>query len=334
MQELSIIVPIYNSQETLKRCLLSIKKSTYRNHELIVIDDGSSDRSPSIASQYADIVLTNKTNRGKVYSRDIGIKRSKGRIVVNIDSDVIVRHDTLETINKYFNDHPEVDAITGMLSEENPYKNFLSQYKTLYMSFMFSNLSEDVTFLYGSIFALRKKMSNKLSSSHSSNYAEDTSMGQRIISIGGHISFLKELKVVHLKHYSLMGFIKNEFIIPYYWAILFLSDNGWSQLGKGGVGFAHASKKQIVSLIVSGLLLISLFLQFLLPWVISVVTVLIATWFYLNWNFLFYLKNKRGASFFLLSIPTTFFDDLIKLTGVIIGTLSFFTKKLYRFNIK
>jgi glycosyltransferase involved in cell wall biosynthesis len=85
----SIIVPTYNSQNTLERCLNSIKDQTYKNVQVIVVDNGSTDRTIEIARQHGAEV---HTVVGAERSRQInyGVKMARGKYVYRVDSDFIL----------------------------------------------------------------------------------------------------------------------------------------------------------------------------------------------------------------------------------------------------
>lgn len=89
---LSIIVPIYNSEKTIKRCLDSILSQSFSDFELILINDCSIDRSRSICEEYAILdrrvrVYHNESNRGVSYSRNFAINKASGKWLMFVDSD-------------------------------------------------------------------------------------------------------------------------------------------------------------------------------------------------------------------------------------------------------
>lgn len=91
----SVIVPTYNSQKTIERCLVSIKAQTYKRIELIVIDKLSSDKSIGIAKKYANSVYTfNATERCQ--QKNFGISKSKGEFIFFIDSDMELTPEVIE----------------------------------------------------------------------------------------------------------------------------------------------------------------------------------------------------------------------------------------------
>lgn len=93
--KLSIIIPIYNCEKYLKRCLDSILAQTMQDYEILMINDGSTDNSGLIASEYSKMderfILYNSVNKGPGHARNIGIKHAKGTYISFIDSD-----DTIE----------------------------------------------------------------------------------------------------------------------------------------------------------------------------------------------------------------------------------------------
>ena len=97
---ISVIVPAYGVEEYIGKCLESIIKQTYRDIEIIVVDDGSKDKSGQIAEEYAKkdsrIVVLHKDNGGLSDARNYGIKRATGKYITCIDSDDYVDDDYIE----------------------------------------------------------------------------------------------------------------------------------------------------------------------------------------------------------------------------------------------
>ena len=90
-KKISVIVPVYNTQPFLERCLQSIINNTYKNIEIICINDGSTDRSLNILNVYAAqdnrIILVNQHNRGISAARNAGLNIATGEYISFIDSD-------------------------------------------------------------------------------------------------------------------------------------------------------------------------------------------------------------------------------------------------------
>ena len=103
--KLSIIVPMYNSEKTISDCIDSILKQTFRQFELILVDDGSQDDTLNICQVYAKkdsriiLIHLNNTN-GSNYARKIGVKIAKSELIGFVDSDDFVERDMYSSLMK------------------------------------------------------------------------------------------------------------------------------------------------------------------------------------------------------------------------------------------
>ena len=102
MKKISIIVPIYNSELYLVECVNSIIDQTYKDIEIVLINDGSTDNSLKICKKFKDnrIVIVNKENSGVSDSRNVGIERSTGDYISFVDSDDIIDTHYIEYLAK------------------------------------------------------------------------------------------------------------------------------------------------------------------------------------------------------------------------------------------
>ncbi len=103
---ISVIVPCFNSEKTIERCLESIVNQTYSNIEILVIDDGSTDATGKIVKKYASrderIKYFYKTNEGVSEARNLGLKESKGEYISFVDSDDVINFKMLEKLRQCF----------------------------------------------------------------------------------------------------------------------------------------------------------------------------------------------------------------------------------------
>ena len=97
----SIIVPVYNNEKYLRQCLDSITNQTFKDIEIILVDDGSTDNSASICEEYAKedsrVVFIHSENKGVSNARNIGIDKSKGKFIMFCDSDDWLENDYIES---------------------------------------------------------------------------------------------------------------------------------------------------------------------------------------------------------------------------------------------
>ena len=327
MTKLSVIVPTYNRVEMLEECLKAVRASTFQDYELIVVDCGSQDATGDVARRYADRLIELSGIPSRSAARNQGVASAQGEIMVNVDSDVVVQPSTLTRIAEHFARHPDVEALTGLLSKEHPHPNFFSQYKNLYMHDLhcaFERLPQGATlaFVYGSIHAVRRQAMRPYGVV--ARLADDLELGQQLAADGKRIAFVRELEVVHLKRHDALSLIKNDFQIPFDWAIVFVAYKGWKRLGRHGVGFGHTRVEQLLSLILAPLMVLTGVLAFSrdpwLPWAVG----LAGCWLLLNLHFVVCLTKERGAIFGLLGCAWTFLDHLVMATGIGCGFITAF----------
>lgn len=99
MKKISIIVPVYNSEKYLDKCLSSLVNQSLGDIEIIIVNDGSTDNSGDIIDKYLNdkrVLCVNNTNHGIGYSRNIGLKKATGMFVAFIDSDDYIDKDFCE----------------------------------------------------------------------------------------------------------------------------------------------------------------------------------------------------------------------------------------------
>lgn len=105
MEKVSVIIPVYNVEQYLDRCIQSVINQTFNNIEIILINDGSIDNSQKICENYAKkdsrIILINQENMGVSNARNIGINKATGDYITFVDSDDYVDNRYVETLHKY-----------------------------------------------------------------------------------------------------------------------------------------------------------------------------------------------------------------------------------------
>lgn len=125
---ISVIVPIYNVEKYLQKCIDSILKQTYTNIEVILVDDGSPDNCGKICDDYKQldhrISVIHKTNGGLSDARNVGIKESNGEFIVFVDSDDFINPNMIEIL---YNCHIKSEADIVICNFERFYENNLPQ---------------------------------------------------------------------------------------------------------------------------------------------------------------------------------------------------------------
>ena len=115
MVKYSIIIPVFNSEKTLYRCIDSILKQTYTNWELLLIDDGSSDSSFTICSNYSQrdirIKVLHQENSGPSVARNLGLNHASGEWICFVDSDDFISRNYLEELENIIGNYQNLEII-------------------------------------------------------------------------------------------------------------------------------------------------------------------------------------------------------------------------------
>ncbi len=123
---ISVIVPVYNAAPYLEKCINSIRNQTYENLEIILVNDGSSDESPSLCNAFqvqdARIKVLHKENGGAASARKEGIKLATGDYTTYVDSDDWIEPDMYERMVGNLQDADVV--ICGIERDSGPNINF------------------------------------------------------------------------------------------------------------------------------------------------------------------------------------------------------------------
>ena len=116
--DLSIIIVSYNTKDLLKECLISIYKNISQiKFEILVVDNNSRDGSPlMVEKKFSKVkLIKNRENKGFAAANNIGIKKSKGKYLLLLNSDTLVLPDSLEEMVKFMDRTPEAGVVGGKL---------------------------------------------------------------------------------------------------------------------------------------------------------------------------------------------------------------------------
>lgn len=116
-QKISIIIPVYNAERFIRRCLDSVQNQSYRDWECIIVDDGSKDSSPAICDEYAKtdsrFKVIHKENGGVSKARNTGLEQASGDWVTFVDSDDELILDALKYFAEGMERYPKVSVLRG-----------------------------------------------------------------------------------------------------------------------------------------------------------------------------------------------------------------------------
>lgn len=128
-KQISVIVPVYNAEKFLNRCIDSVLNQSFSNFELLLIDDGSTDKSAEIYNEYISkdnrvkVILQN--NSGPAAARNTGVKNAIGEYIFFLDADDYITQNSLEIL--FLNYVGDVDLVIGNFSKLMPNGNIIDQ---------------------------------------------------------------------------------------------------------------------------------------------------------------------------------------------------------------
>lgn len=134
--KISVIIPCYNSEETIQKCLQSVIEQTYKVFEIIIIDDGSTDKTVFYIQDFIsrnntneNIILINQTNQGPSAARNVGLKIAQGCIIAFLDADDYWEINKMKTQIDFLRNHKDVYLCATAFGYKRIDEKF--QYKTI-----------------------------------------------------------------------------------------------------------------------------------------------------------------------------------------------------------
>lgn len=180
-QLVSVIIPNYNYEKTVKKCLEALINQNYTNIEIIFVDDGSSDNSVSIAAEFPCKIIKQK-NKGVSAARNEGVKNSKGEILFFLDSDVALFEDAVKNTVKEFDKDLSIGCVCGIYAKEPLYNDgLIEEYRILQGHYWRISSEGFVTPAFVSLGAIRRDVFDEIGGFNENlTNCEDLEIGHRI----------------------------------------------------------------------------------------------------------------------------------------------------------
>ena len=318
----SVVIPVKNGETTIGQCLRSIKRSYFKNIEVIVVDDHSTDRTPEIAKSFNARLVAAEEGAGANAARNLGAKEAKGEIFVFIDADVVVSRETiLGIVERLEGDY--LDAVVGIYTARHRNDSLFSQYKNLWIRYSYLKSPPAIDWMFGAISGIRRKAFESIGGFNADLIArhgnDDLELGKRLARQNVKIELDMEIEVEHLKEYNLFSFVRNEFTRSAGFVLLA------RRLGEMGSSITHGFVNVYPSFIFStlfsvvGVIFLVAFLAGRLPpWYLAAAA---GIYFVMNVRFLNYLEQVRGFFAMIVMVPILVLDQLVCLAGSFVGFL-------------
>jgi len=296
----SVIVPVYNGGACFRRCLESLFATNPRPLEIIVVANGDSDGSASLAEQFGARVIRLPNPVGPAVARNAGVKISTGDILFFVDADVTIPVDTIARIAGRFSQVLEPSAVIGSYDDAPGAPNFLSQYKNLLHHYVHQTSDEKACTFWGACGAIRRSTFLAIGG-FDSRYRwpsiEDIELGYRLSRAGFQIRLDKNLQVKHLKRWEWYSLLKADFwyrAVP--WTELILRDGRF-------VNDLNLRMNQRLSVFLVYGFCASAGTAWLLPEFFAIGIAMLGSLLFINASLYRFFYAKRGLVFALQSIP-------------------------------
>lgn len=206
----SIIIPAYNAEKTLERCLQACLSQDYPDFEVIVVDDGSSDATATISKAFDEIPYHHQPNGGPAKARNTGAKQASGDLLVYTDSDCIPAPDWLSQLAAYFED--DVSAVGGTYAIANP-ESRLARVVQAEIATRHRLFSRDVDFLGSFNVAYRRDAFvavGGFDETYEQASGEDNDLAYRLTDRGGRLVFTSDAVVAHFHPERLLPYLRTQ----------------------------------------------------------------------------------------------------------------------------
>jgi glycosyltransferase involved in cell wall biosynthesis len=319
---ISIIIPVYNAAQTIARCLTAVFDATLRPFQVIVVDDGSTDRSAEIAATFPCQVVRLARNTGAAAARNRGAALARGANLFFLDADIVSPVDAVERIIRIFESRPEVSAVFGSYQKNTVPTNFISVYKNLSHHYTHQvSAGEAATFCAG-FGAVRRQVFTAFGGFDETQRAlEDIEFGYRLHRAGHRIRLDKTLQFTHCKTYSLASLMTSDVwnrAVPWTQLMLrqhvFRNDLNTKTNNVASVGLAFALLGAPIWIWVT-------------PFAALIMLAVVVGFLCLNCGFFRFVYRERGAGFLGKAILLNWFSYIYSGIGLGLGVLIYIQRR-------
>lgn len=301
---ITIIIPVYNGERFLDRCLDAIFASNYRSFEVLVVNDCSTDNSVAICESKGARVISTSRQSGPAAARNMAAEVARGEVLMFVDADVVVKPDTVELMADRFTTRPELSAVFGSYDDDPAEPNFLSQYKNLQHHFVHQTSQPEASTFWSGLGAMRRDVFLEHKGFDCEKFAvpsiEDIDLGFRLRRAGHKILLDREIQAKHLKRWEVVSHIRTEIMcraLP--WSRLIVEDQGM-------INDMNLKSNDRLSAALVGLTLLLIPLSVWMPVLTILLALCLAVFVVLNRRILLFYLRKRGLLFAAMTLPWQF----------------------------
>jgi GT2 family glycosyltransferase len=209
---ITVVVPAHGNEEQLRTCLDALMRTDPRQDELIVVDDASARPLAPVVAPYGCPVLRRDAQGGPGAARNDGVAAARNGIVLFIDSDVVVREDTIGRVAAVFERSDAPAAVFGSYDDDPGAESFIAQYRNLLHHFIHQGGERRAQTFWAGCGAIRKEAFQSVGGFDVARFkrpsVEDIDLGYRMTERGLPIELDRSIQVRHLKKWTLIETVR------------------------------------------------------------------------------------------------------------------------------
>lgn len=297
-----MIVPVYNGEKFIARCLDALLANRYPLFEIIVVNDGSTDETEKICRAKRVVVVQSEQPRsGPGAARNFAASQANGNVLLFVDADVVVEHDAIAKVADRFERDPGLAALFGSYDNSPDERNFLSQYKNLQHHFVHQTSNTEASTFWAGLGAIRTDVFFSLGGFDCIQFAvpsiEDIELGARLRKAGHRILLDPTIQGKHLKKWQIVSLLRTD---------IFCRAVPWSKLILTSHGLINdmnlkSNDRACAGLVALMILLVPL--AFWKPVVLLGIVVALAAFVYLNREIFKFFVREKGWLFTAITLP-------------------------------
>jgi len=319
---LSIIITTFNEQNHIYDCLKSIYNNKFRNLEVILVDDASTDNTLKIIKKFPIKLFKLKKNKGAAFAKNLAIKKAKSNLIFFIDADATLKKNIISKMIKIIKKNKNLSGINGIWSDTPINKGLFPKFQSVDMNFaMLSMADQKYSFHWGNGSLIKKKILLDLggfNTKFKGAGAEDYELALRIPE---NKKFFVKKNLISMKHnfpYFFFSGIKKYISRSKRHIEVLLSFKKNDKF--------HTTKKNFLMLVLSNLIIFFSIVNF--DKKIFFLCFFLISYFFLSLKKLVFIKKRHNLFFLSYFFFTSLIVNFLISVGSALGCLSYFFRKL------
>jgi glycosyltransferase involved in cell wall biosynthesis len=303
---LSVVIPVHNGGRNFEHCLRRLRATLAPEHELIVVDDGSTDDSAALAESFGAVVVRNAAPLGPASARNAGARAAHAPLIFFLDADVAVHAQTLVRAVARFNADSGLAALFGSYDDCPTAPGLVSQFRNLLHHYVhqqgdFAAGARPARTFWTGCGAIRRQIFLDFGGFDPRLYRrpaiEDIELGYRLTRAGCRIALVRDVQATHMKRWTIFSVIRTDIFqrgVP--WTLLMKR----MQITETDLNVRRGQK---ISVAAAGIATLASGAAMWAPWALAGAVGALGLIVALNAGFYRFLARRRGWGFAVAAIP-------------------------------